>query len=67
MFRQAARRFVKDDHAGAPADGRGNLEHLLLGDRELADGPIDVERGVDDRQHPAGPAPHLGRGHEPGG
>ena len=37
VLRQAAGRLVEDDHARAAADGGGDLHHLLLAERQLAD------------------------------
>ena len=48
---QAARRLVEDDDARSAADGNGDLHHLLLRDRQLAESSRHVEVGADRCQH----------------
>ena len=60
MLREAARRLVEDDHAGARADGRCDLQHLLLTRRQHADALADIDVRVDRRKHQFGAPVHLG-------
>ena len=48
---QAARRLVEDDDAGAAADGHGDLNDLLLRDRQLAEPARDIQVRADRREH----------------
>ena len=43
VLRQAAGRLVEDDHARAAADRGGDLHHLLLAERQLADRAMHVD------------------------
>ena len=56
---QAARRLVEDDDPRAAADRRGDLHHLLLRDRQLAEPARDVELGADLGEHLAARAARI--------
>ena len=59
VLRQAARRLVEDDDPRAAADGRRDLDHLLLPDRQLADRAADVDLGAGRGQSFFRAPPHL--------
>ena len=54
--REARGRLVHGDDAGVLEEGAGDLDHLLLGDLELADGDLGVDGGVEVAQHLGGAA-----------
>ena len=56
---EAARRFVEHDDARAAADRRGDLHHLTLPDRQLAERLPDVHPRAGLRQQRFGAPPHL--------
>ena len=64
VLRQAARGLVEDDDAGAAAYGNGDLQHLLLAGRKIADPSAGVHDRTDHREHLFRAPPHSGDGEE---